>query len=132
MSCLVINKTALLTNAINAKLDHLLRVSKCPANEVIATPIAGRWPHCGNLPWYGYQYVAPRPAWRTAQTRLSEFGHFQVIFGTPDNLRFPDEPIGELMFKEFADPMDAAKFIEKYLTTGKVGRYRKMVRSNGS
>ena len=127
MASLVKNKSTLLTDAVYAKLDFLLR-EESDIPDVVASPIAGKTGF-GDLPWWGWGFMTELPGRYAAQIRVTGFGGFSVILGTPDNLRFPFGPTGTAAtYEDFADPMDAAKVILTWLKKGKVTKYRRRKR----
>lgn len=122
MGALLVNKTALLVKAIDARLDMLLRNE--PTQDVILTPIAGG-KTMGKLPWYGslyvmtYSVVLPDAEKRRAAIQADEFGGFSVYLGDYESLVFPGPLIGHTKLGDFVDPLESADVILAYLTTGK-------------
>lgn len=123
MGALLVNKTALVVKAVDARLDMLLRNE--PTHDVILTPIAGGT--MGNkLPWYGSLYCMVAtgnendPVKPRAAIQANEFGGFHVLLGDSDSLTFPGSLHGQIKLAEFVDPTEAADVILAYFTTGKV------------
>ena len=121
MGTLIVNKTALIVKAVDARLDMLLRNEQ--THDVIVTPIAGG-KVSGRLPWYGSLYVMtysvalPEAEQRRAAIQADEFGGFNVYLGDYDSIVFPGPIHGHVGLSDFADPTDAAEVILNYLNTG--------------
>lgn len=119
MANLILNRTAALASTINALVEHQVRISHS-LDDVIVTPIAGTWSNgvsgCGNLPYYGFGYMSCISVGLAAQVRVSEFGHVCVLYGTQDQLRFPNHPgIDVVRREDFTDPLKAADLIVAWL-----------------
>jgi len=127
MATLILNETAVLLNAIHARVEYLVRQSMC-LDDVHVTPIADIWPGTGDLPYFGYQYMTSLTIGLSAQVWATSQSHFRVLLGSQRQLCFPSTPGLDVNHCQmFADKMQAADLIVNWLEGNGLKDYAKQI-----